>query len=456
MQNKKNILFGLSLCLAFGLASCSDDDKSTPFIQPDLEITNAKGADKVAADKELQLKAKIKGNTKGSNFYWTVNGDKVADDLVNYEDSTFNFIQDAAGKYAVGLVFEYDGQTYPTSKEITVLKSFAKGIFVLNEGALGSNGSLVYISPEGDVIADAYYEVNNMKLGDVCQDLYIHGDKLFIVSQKGNSKNEDNVEGKLVVADATTLERIDSYGDEVTDFNATHVAVLDDDNIFVNGSGAIFRFSLSTKKSIEVEGSRIAAKTRMAVVGGKVYVAAGNNILELESNKDEVARKLDLGGKAHSVIASHDNNLWVAIGNNKIAHVDVNTFKVTEAKTISMGDLNPGFARPATPMISAYKDEIYYSGAKPIIYVLNFKTGENKQVTNVREFTDDGVIYQTVQVNPKTGDAYMTTLKGFGSDSSYNNINIFKHEGLMSLGTPKQYKDLLAFPAGVYFPENYN
>ena len=455
MRNKKNILFGLSLCLAFGLASCSDDNCSAPFIQPDLEITNAKGVDKVAADKELQLKAKIKGNTRGSNFYWTVNGDKVADDLVNYEDSTFNFIQDAAGKYAVGLVFEYEGLTYPTSKEITVLKSFAKGTFVLNEGALGSNGSLVYISPEGDVIADAYYEVNNMKLGDVCQDLYIHGDKLFIIAQNGNKQGREDQEGKLVVADASTLERIDSYQNELGNSWSTHISVLDDENILINIGGSISRFSLSSKKMTPIEGTRGAAKTRMAVVSGKVYVAVGKSIVEIEANTDKVSRVLDLDGVAQSVIASHDGNLWIAVGGNKIAHVDLSSFGITETKTISMGSLEPGFSNPATPMISAYKDEIYYSGARPTIYALNFETGENKEVISVRKLTDDEIIYQTVQVNPKTGDTYMTTIKDWG-DSGSNNINVFKREGSMHLETLKQYPNVLAYPAGVYFPENYN
>lgn len=446
MRNKKNILFGLSLCLAFGLASCSDDNCSAPFIQPDLEITNAKGVDKVAADKELQLKAKIKGNTKGSNFYWTVNGDKVADDLVNYEDSTFNFIQDAAGKYAVGLVFEYEGLTYPTSKEITVLKSFAKGTLVLNE----NGGKLIHISPEGDVSPDAYFEVNNRRLGSVCQDLFIKGDKLYIIAQNGSK--EKDTEGKLLIANASTLERIDSYQNELGNSWSTHISVLDDENILINIGGSISRFSLSSKKMIPIEGTSGAAKTRMAVVGGKAYVVVSKSIVEIEANTDKVSRVLNLDKEAQSVIASHDGNLWVAIGSNQIAHVDVNSFAITESKTITEGNVSRGSA--ATPSISAYKGEIYYSGTQFTIYMLNFLTGENKKVADLKAHTDDTVVYQTVQVNPANGDTYMTTIKDWG-DSGSNNINVFTHEP-MKLTFLKQYKDLLAYPAGVYFPENYN
>ena len=190
----------------------------------------------------------------------------------------------------------------------------------------------------------------------------------------------------------------------------------------------------------------------MAVVDNKVYVVAGKTLLELEANKDKVVRTLAFEEGVQSVIPSHDGNLWVAVGSKNIAHVDAKSLAVKEIKTITEGNVSRGFV--ATPSISAFKDEIYYSGSQPTVYVFNFKTGENKKVLSVRDYTDDTIVYQNIQINPLVGTGYMTTLKGFGNDYLQNNINIFNHEE-MNLVLDREIKDILAFPAGVFFPEAY-
>lgn len=449
----KKFLLSLSLILTLGLVSCSDDDKTVPFIQPELSILGLEDASSVLAGDRLELKAKLKGNTDNSSFYWTVNNEMVAKEFVNMADSTLSFVQENEGVYQVNLIFEYQGQKYPSeSLSITVLKSFTKGTFILNEGRMGYNGSLIYISPNGDVTKDVYFDVNGKHLGDVCQDLFIKGDKMYIIAQNGSTGKEGEKEGKLVVADARTLKRIDSFQEELGKSWTTHLAVLDDENIFINVTNNISKFSLSTKKLTPIEGTDGVEKTRMAVVGNKVYVVAKNTLLELEADNNKVARVLTFEANVQSVIPSYDGNLWVAVGKKDIAHVDVATFKVTETKSISEGSISRGFA--ATPSISAYKDEIYYSGTQSSVYVLNFKSGENKKVYSTSDKTDDAIVYQNIQVSPINGTGYMTTIKNFGGDYVYNNIHELKHSD-MSLSFGRLIPDMLAFPAGVFFPEAF-
>lgn len=448
----KKFLLGLSLFLTLGIVSCSDD-KATPFIQPELSIVSVNNSTSVAVGNTLKLKAKIKGNTENSTFHWTVNNTKVDDKFVNMTDSTFSFIEESEGKFSVNLIFEYEGQKFAsTALDLTVLKSFAKGTFILNEGRMGFNGSLIYINPAGEVIADAYYEVNGKYLGDVCQDLFIRGDKMYIIAQNGSTGKEGEKEGKLVIADAKTLKRIDSFQEELGSSWTTHLAVLDDENIFVNVTNSISKFSLSTKSLTPIEGTTGADKTRMAVVGDKVYVVAKKSLLELEANNNKVVRTLAFEEYVQSVIPSYDGNLWVAVGNKKIAHVDAKSLTVKETKEITKGDVSRGFA--ATPSISAYKDEIYYSGTQSLVYVFNFKTGVNKEVYSTSKETSDTVIYQNIQVNPITGAGFMTTIKGFGGDYVYNNIHMLKHDE-MNLTLDRLIPDILAFPAGVFFPEAF-
>ena len=58
------------------------------------------------------------------------------------------------------------------------------GTFILNEGNMTTeNGSLIYITPAGDIINKVYYNANGTELGNTSQDLFINNGKMYIISQ---------------------------------------------------------------------------------------------------------------------------------------------------------------------------------------------------------------------------------------------------------------------------------
>lgn len=63
------------------------------------------------------------------------------------------------------------------------------GVFILNAGNAYNNidGSLTYISTEGDVMKDAFASVNGRTLGGTPNDIIVHGGKVYIVSTDENT-----------------------------------------------------------------------------------------------------------------------------------------------------------------------------------------------------------------------------------------------------------------------------
>ena len=123
-----------------------------------------------------------------------------------------------------------------------------------------------------------------------------------------------------------------------------------------------------------------------------------------------------------------------------------------DSKQITLGSVSSKFA--ITPSISAYKEYIYYSGTNPKIYMFNYETEENILAANLNDHNSDDEVYQNVQVNPKTGDAYMTSLKSY-SEYKLNHVTIFSFDN-GKLKFKDAHKDHLSFPAGVFFTDSFN
>ena len=72
-------------------------------------------------------------------------------------------------------------------------------------GNMGNEtGTLTFVDSKGIAVDSAYYRVNQTLLGNVCQDLFISDNKMYILSQNG-AKNGG--EGLLTIANATSLEK---------------------------------------------------------------------------------------------------------------------------------------------------------------------------------------------------------------------------------------------------------
>jgi len=444
-------LLCLFTCILFiGFVSCSDDEDYTPLL-PEVSISTQTNEISVLLGDTLYLKASIK-NMTNYKLSWSVNGKEVS------TDSLYKFSEKEIGDYSIKLTGSNNEQEVSKEIVVDVYGKYKYGTFVLNEGnASSGNGSLIFISPSGVVTDSVYYRVNGTTLGSSAQDLYIAGRKIYIISQnKKRDANGQTSDGRLIVANAETLEKVAAYNDEVSTLSwPSHIAVLGD-NIFIRDNNGVHCFNPSTKELKLIKGTRNASKNRMAVVQNKIFVPAKDSIWVMENGKDEIIGKIGLGATVSGVIKSSDNNLWVSTSGTpgKIMKIDAKNYSIIKTNEITVSNVSAGVG--ATPGITAKGDTLYYNNSSTTIYRHIFSTGESKQMVNAKELIgpEAGMAYNNMAVNPQSGDVYLTTIKGYGLNYLINHISAFN----FSESQPKvsaDYKNYTQFPAGIFFTYDY-
>ena len=449
---KKNIIYFLScLVLTVGLVSCSDDDKEP--LSPLTVVIEGTEAQEVVQGATLNLKAVVEGSSE-VKYAWTLNGKEVS------TTPAYEFTATDLGKSEIQLTVSNAEQGEAAAKlDIDVYGKYKYGTFILNEGASlrgDKGGSLIFISPEGELVEMAFQKENNGAwLGSVPQDVFIANNKMYIVSQNGGNEG-----GFLTVVNAETLKLETAFGDELKgkiDW-PTHVAVLSDDNIYLRDNAGIKLFHPSTGEATLIEGTKGARKNTMAVVGGKVFASQNKNLLVIETGKDKVSATVEFDGKISGVVKSSDNNVWVSVASGKIAKVSTKDYSIIKENDLSSNTdatktLSASFA--AAPSITAKGDTLYMSGLATKIYRHIFSTNETKLMVDVKEMVENAnIVYNTVTVDPVTEGVYFNTIKGYGDNVGINQISIFDFSGT----TPTlraAYNDCTKYPAGVFFTSNF-
>jgi len=455
----KKLFYYLAVVVLVGFVSCSDDDDDNPVYNPTLpevSIVNLSGEDaSVIQEDTLYLKANVKSQLR-SKFVWSVSGLKSATPSVT--DSVFKFVQKEPGNYVVTLTcINPDGEA-SVDLDVRVHGKYYNGTFVLNEGSVfQENSKLTFISPKGIVTDSAFWKVNGTELGNASQDLFIANDKIYIVAQNGKSNiGKYPNEGKLVIANAETLEKQASFNDEISVLSwPTHVAVLNDNNAFIRDNKGVYLFNPLTKEIKFIEGSNGALKNRMAVVNNKVFVPASNSVLVLETGKTTVSKKIEFEAKVSGVIKTADGNVYVSTTGspNKITKISAKDYSVIKENEVTVGALGAGWG--ATPGIAGGGDVIYYNNAGITIYRHTFSTGISEKLVTASDFIEDaGMAYNNLGVNTLTGDVYLTTIKGYGNAFLINSISVFDFSKEKP-SLKENYKDYTHFPAGTYFTYDF-
>lgn len=427
------------------VSSCSDDDKYIPT-PPTVTIESAKGSFSMLPTESIVLKAKVDSPIETS-LAWLVNGEKVS------TDSIYTFKAEELGKYNVTLAASNaDGKAFTTTT-IEVHGTYKYGTFILNEGKYGDPGSLIFITPEGEVIDNAYYLENGGELGGNTQDLFIKENKMYIVSQNGGYDG-----GYLTILNAETLKRERKFQDELAGNVSmpTHVVALGEDDIYLRDSDGIKRFQPSSGTVTLIEGTKGARKNTMAVADGKVFATVKTSVVVIEAGKDEISETIGFDGSVSGVIKASDGNLWVSDATGTITKVDAKTYQKLASNTVSdeaKKALSASF--PATPSITAKGDTLYMSGVSSKIYRHIFSTKETKLMVDAKDYVENaGIIYNTCAVHPLTGEVYLNSIKGYGSNYLINNISVFDFRG-EEARLSANYKDRTAFPAGIFFTYNF-
>lgn len=441
----KKLIFSLVLSMALILTSCHDSD-TDKIIVPELriEVADANSTSDLVLPEEgtLTLKAVVSNSTQYDAF-WSVDGKEAC------TDKEYKYTAQGVGEHQITLkVVNHDAGEAKTAITVNVHGKYKHGTYILNEGNMTTEqGSLIFISPQGQLTDSAYWRVNGTFLGNSTQDLYISNNSLYIISQNGGA------DGKLVVANAETLKKEVGYEDELSTLSwPTHIAVIND-KAYIRDNKGVHLFDLKTKALCFIEGTNGALKNRMAVVDDKVFVPAGKNIYVIKDGA--VVKTIAMQGAISGIVKTNDKNLYVSCTTTPAQINKVSATDYTIMQSNEIADAKVGAGWGATPGISAKGDTIYFSNAATKIYRHLFSKNKTEYMTDVKEHIENvGMVYNNLAVHPKTGEVYFTTIKGYGWDFLINNITVFNFGGITPV-LQSDYKNYTHFPAGTFFTDSF-
>lgn len=451
-MKKRVLAFGAFIAIAMVSCSKKDTKEVLPVEDPEIELLNVLSQTEVAQEDTLIFKVRA---TQGSTFKWSIDGKASA-----VEDAVLKFSSMDMGAHAIEVVASMNNKTTSAKASVTVYGKYKYGTFVLNEGNMTTeNGTLTFISPKGVVTDSAYFKANGTSLGNVAQDLFIHNNKIYIISQNGQKNAMGNSfvnDGLLVVANAETLKKEVAYNDELAALSwPTHVAVLNEQNVILRDGNGLYRFNTTTRAVTFIKGSGSAAKLTMAVSNNKVFAAAGTKVYVIEPDKDTLTYALDMKASVSGVVKASDGNIWVSTTGSpsKISRINFRDYSLIKANDITTGSVSAGFG--ATPGITAKGDTLYFSGAGTKIYRHIFSTGSTEFMADAKTMVENAnIVYNNIAVHPVTGEVYMNTIKAYGWDFLINNISVFNFSNGVSLSA--NYKNYTNFPAGTFFTYSFN
>lgn len=331
---------------------------------------------------------------------------------------------------------------------------------ILNEGSVWSDpsemGSLIYISPRLSLADNVYMGVNGRRPGACTQDMVSYDGKLYVIAQNVDASTD----GMVLVIDGKTMKHIQHINKVAADKLdwPTHLAVVDEQHIYIRDNKGIWRLDLDSRAFTFVEGTKSARKNVMAVSNGKLYYANFNKLCIIDPKEDKVAEEIDFPAKLSSVIKGPDaDHLYLSYADKKTGSIVLfntkeNKVEKTNELTVDQGAKMLGSTFAAAPQISAKGDTIYFSGLKEQVYRHIFSKGETKMMFDTKSINPDHtVVYNTAQVNPVTGLVYMNTLRAFGHLYKTNTtycLDLRGDEGKLV----KRWDNFTRFPAGIFFP----
>lgn len=471
----KKLYYLMMVCVLMGglFSSCDDDD----YI-PTLPIVGfTQGNYSMELTDSIVFKAEVT-NALENTFNWTLDNAEVS------SDEMYVFKAERSGTYELSLTASNsDGST--THKAIITVNpgKYKYGTFILNEGLIGTHGSLIYISPGGEITPRAYQKENGKYLWELTQDLFIADGKLYIIAQRGTDDSRND--GALTILNAETLKEEFSYSfpSELGFNSPTHIAVLGEDDVYIrdvhNNVGGISVFHPSDSTAQFISGSEGARHNTLAVASGKVFAGLHKEpiMIVMEKGKNEVSARIQFDGLISGIIKSSDGKLWVSDETGKISKVDPDTYEIIAANQLT-GEAakrlirNPESKKTASPQITAKGDTLYMSSTTTSIYAHIFSLNKTLLAVDAKYYIPASpdyftgtwsMVYNTCAVNPTTGEVFLNTIKGIGGERHNNHISVFDFTwgrdffGGTTISTTlnRDYANYTDYPTNVYFTHSF-
>ncbi len=340
------------------------------------------------------------------------------------------------------------------------LQRYHSGVFVLNEGNFSDGqGELDYICPKNNYEDNVFEKVNKKTLGNVVQDMFISGGRIYIVSQNGDKevapkkfpeKKKSGV-GYLSIIDQTTQKLIKAYtNEELKDLqNPSHIVVVNA-KVYIRDGKGVYLLDTATDKLTFIAGTEGATNKPMALVDGKVYAITKKDqgaVFIIEGDKLLETKTFDV--KVSTIAKSYDGQVWLSSvdGQSSILKFDPKTDKVV--KHDIPADLKTGLkAGWNAPAFAASHDTIYFSNQTTKVFRHIFKADKTEEVVDVTTFRPSAKIYYAIGADPATGLVYVNTIDAWETYKTLNNVFAIKGaDGSLV----KNYEGMAPFTAG-FFP----
>jgi len=274
---RKAVLMGFMVCIALCMGACSSENGTAGAgaLKFDLHIVQ-EGADPLFVVPGQDMVLEYSGENIQTIEVGKLSAGWTAE--VDYEASKIVLNATAEAEKEAKIEFEAkggDGTEQVKELSFYNLNSFndPNGAFVLNEGNMTTeNGSLGYITPEGEVEDNVYRKVNGSAFGNYAEDLWMYNGKFYIVGDGLFEPNGEKTDGELVIVDAVTLKLEKAYQiedlkfprpegsleeDEMLSLSTpfSNIAVLDEKNVFFAEGQGMFRFDTTTGELNLIEGA---------------------------------------------------------------------------------------------------------------------------------------------------------------------------------------------------------
>ena len=315
-----------------------------------------------------------------------------------------------------------DDNTTPTNPD----EKYLSGYFILNEGNFrDTNASVSHLSADLNTVTnDIFKTANNKKLGDVAQNLVVHGDFVFIIVNNSNT---------IEVVNKKTFKSVYTITEKL---NSPRYAVIKNDKLYVT--------SLSNT-SVNVYNAKTYAFIKTIELNNKAenivatndYIYAANNayngklieIIDPKTDKNAIDIEFENGINGITTIGQFVYALEAGTTENKIWKLDGTT------KSTSV-DLSEGNAR----YLVADGTNLYYTIERGVYKTTNTLTSAGSKLFDVAE----GISKYThlYGFNVLDGNIFTSDSKGFVDTGV---VTIYKEDGTII----KEHKTGLG-PNGFY------
>lgn len=269
------------------------------------------------------------------------------------------------------------------------------GVYILNEGNFGwNNASVTYYDAETKSVNENLFQTaNGFTLGDVAQDIYIDGDKTYIVV---------NNSGKIEVVNTADFKSITT----ISGFNSPRYFLkVNNSTAYVSElyQNKIYIVDLTANAitgSISINGWT----EQMQLLQNYVFVQniTQNSIYKLDASANQVIDTLQLTKGLNSIELDKNNKLWALCGGDtsvagSLYRIDPNAMTIEQSFPFTGNSNFPSYL-----CFNGTGEEMYYVNGD--IYKINISASSlpTQSIISV----GNSVVYG-LAVHPNSGDIYI-------------------------------------------------